>query len=255
MNVFGEYSRYYDLLYRDKDYKAEADFVAGLILRYMPHASTILDLGCGTGIHASFLVQNGYTVCGLDFSEEMLKSAQERRSSLSRELASRLEFLHGDVRTIRLNRQFDVVISLFHVMSYQTTNEDLLAAFKTVREHLRPAGIFIFDCWYAPAVLTEKPSVRIKRLEDDEVFLTRIAEPKIHPNENTVNVYYQTFIRNKKNARTQELQEMHCMRYLFKPEIQFLCSLHNLEVVDHGEWKSWREPGFDTWSVCFVVRG
>ena len=52
MSVFRHYARYYDLLYRDKDYAAEAAYVSKLLGRYGDHAASILDIGCGTGLHA-----------------------------------------------------------------------------------------------------------------------------------------------------------------------------------------------------------
>ena len=70
--VFDEYARYYDLLYQDKDYQAEADYVAGLIRRFHPEARSILELGSGTGIHASLLAKKGFTVHGVERSPEML---------------------------------------------------------------------------------------------------------------------------------------------------------------------------------------
>ena len=60
--VFADYARYYDLLYRDKDYAAEAEYVAGLIRKFHPSARSILELGSGTGIHASLLTEKGFTV-------------------------------------------------------------------------------------------------------------------------------------------------------------------------------------------------
>lgn len=53
--VFADYARYYDLLYRDKDYKAEAEYVARLIRKFHPATQNILELGSGTGIHARLL--------------------------------------------------------------------------------------------------------------------------------------------------------------------------------------------------------
>ena len=47
--------------------------------------------------------------------------------------------------TLRRGRRFDVVVSLFHVFGYQTSNDDLAAAFGTVREHLNADGLAIFD--------------------------------------------------------------------------------------------------------------
>ena len=58
-----------------------------------------------------------------------------------------------------------------------STNADLLAAFATAREHLNPGGVFIFDCWYGPAVLAERPSVRIKRMEDGATSITENTIP------------------------------------------------------------------------------
>ncbi|AFY36213.1 class I SAM-dependent methyltransferase [Calothrix sp. PCC 7507] len=252
MSVFGNYARYYDLLYRDKDYVGEAQFIHQLIQTHAPNAQNILELGCGTGNHAVLLAKEGYKIHGVDFSQEMLDKAESRLSQLPPDLTSRLNFSQGDIRQVRLNQTFDVVISLFHVISYQTTNEDLLAAFATVKEHLKPGGIFIFDVWYGPAVLTERPTVRVKRLEDEEILVTRIAEPVMHPNENLVDVNYQVFIKNKASGVVEDLQETHQMRYLFKPEIEFLCDTFQLLPIESYEWMTKQKASLETWSVCFV---
>ena len=142
-SVFADYSRYYDLLYRDKDYQAEADYVAGLIHRFNPGAQSILELGSGTGIHASLLAEKGFTVHGVERSSEMFARSlamAEKNAGSGRQL---LTFSQGDIRHIRLDRRFDTAISLFHVISYQTTNEDVSAAFQTAREHLNHGGVFI----------------------------------------------------------------------------------------------------------------
>lgn len=253
MSVFGNYARYYDLLYRDKDYDGEAQFV-GQLLQSAPETKTVLELGCGTGTHAILLAKAGYQVHGIDLSPQMLQRATERLSCLPTELVSRLKFSQGDIRTIRLEQQFDTVLSLFHVMSYQTTNEDLLAALATAKSHLKPGGILIFDCWYGPAVLSDRPIVRIKRLEDEEISVVRIAQPTMYPNENLVDVNYQVFIKQKSTGSVEELQETHRMRYLFKPEVSLLFSQSGFEYVESLEWMTNREPGFDTWGVYFVAR-
>ncbi len=222
MSVFGNYACYYDLLYPDKDYVGEAQFIQKILQTYAPNARQLPELGCGTGTHAVLLAKQGYQVHGVDFSEEMLQRANSRPYQPPPDIASSLKFTHGDIRQVRLNQTFDAVLSLFHVISYQTTNEDLLAAFATVKEHLKPGGIFIFDVWYGPAVLSDRPSVRVKRLEDNQISITRIAEPVMHPNDNFVDVNYQVFIQDKSNGEVEELKETHRIRYLFKPEIEFL---------------------------------
>lgn len=252
MSIFGTYSRYYNLLYKDKDYEGEAEYVHNLIQKYNPNAKSILNLGCGTGRHDFLLAEKGYEVNGVDMSEEMLAVANSQLSTLNSN-PSTLKFDQGDIRAIRLNRTFDVIISLFHVISYQTTNEDLVATFTTVKAHLKLGGTFIFDCWYGPAVLTDRPVVRVKRLEDEEIEVTRIAEPVMYPNANVVDVNYHVFIKDKLEGRYEEVKETHHMRYLFMPEIEMLLIAEGLELIHCEQWLTGKKPGFDTWGACFIV--
>ena len=101
MTLFADYARWYDLLYHDKDYAAEARYVAERIERLSPGAKRILELGSGTGRHALLLAEMGYSVLGVERSEEMLASANQRKRDASVDLASRVEFVQGDVRSFR----------------------------------------------------------------------------------------------------------------------------------------------------------
>lgn len=250
MTVFADYSRYYDLLYRDKEYGAEVDFVEQLIRVHRPAATTILELGCGTGRHAELLAGRGFRLHGIDRSEGMLADAEKRRFTLTEDLQDRLSFSCGDVRDVRLDERFDAVIALFHVASYMTANDDLDRLFATARAHLKSGGLFLFDCWYGPAVLDDRPTVRVKRLADDELEITRIAEPLMHPNDNVVDVNYEVHIVDRKTQALSILRECHRMRYLFMPEISALFARHGMRPVVAAEWMTGKEPGFDTWNVC-----
>jgi SAM-dependent methyltransferase len=250
MSVFNEYARYYDLLYRDKDYRGEADYVQGLIRKHRPGARTILNLGCGSGRHDRCLADLGYTVTGVDVSEEMLAVARKTTKE-----NDTVEYLLGDIRSLRLQREFDIVISLFHVMSYQITNRDLVDAFHTARLHLKPEGAFLFDCWYGPGVLTDRPAVRVKTLEDERIKVTRIAEPAMNANLNVVDVNYRIFIKDKGNHTTEEIVETHRMRYLFEPEVRELLSQAGFTILSSEEWLSAASLGFSSWNAVFVCGG
>jgi SAM-dependent methyltransferase len=260
MSVFGAYSQYYDLLYKDKDYAGEAAYVRSLIERYHPHARSVLDLGCGTGRHALLLAESGYRITGVDRSLDMLQAAQAQLSSASPERAARLAvsgapptFLQGDVRTVRTGQKFEVVVSLFHVMSYQTSNDDLKAALRTIREHLLPGGVVVFDCWYGPAVLTERATARSKHLENEQISVIRDATPVLHPNRNCVDVNYRVQITDKQSGTVQELRETHTMRYLFSPEVELLLEASGLELKDSVEFMTNKPLGTDTWNAVYVA--
>lgn len=248
MSVFNEYARYYDLLYRDKDYSGETDYVHNLIQRQCPGARTILSLGCGSGRHDRCLVDRGYTVTGVDISEEMLTAARNATPE-----STALNYVQGDARSVRLGSTFDIVISMFHVMSYQVTNHDLLAAFATAHTHLKPGGTFIFDCWYGPGVLTDPPTVRLKELEDEAVTVTRIAQPVMHPNENVVDVNYRVFLRDKASGSVREIHESHRMRYLFHPEVDLMLTMSGFEFPTSEEWLTSAPLSMTSWNALFTA--
>jgi SAM-dependent methyltransferase len=252
MSIFCHYANYYDLLYKDKDYEAEAKHVNEVLQKCKHGIQSILELGCGTGAHAMHLIQNGYTIHGVDASEAMLSKAEKNKRNLDPSLSHRLSFSIGDIRNILLEDTYDAVISLFHVICYLPKNEDIMAVLSTVKSHLKKGGIFLFDCWYGPAVLSEQPEVREKRFEDDRLRIVRVAEPKMIANANIVEVNYRFFVEEKSNGRFEKIEETHRMRYFFKPEIDMFFSLAGFQLVEFFEWMTGLEPGFGTWNVCFV---
>jgi SAM-dependent methyltransferase len=241
MTVFGNYAQYYDLLYQDKDYDGEARFIHKLIQAHAPKSRSILELGCGTANHALLLAKRGYQVHGVDMSEEMLQKAADRLAQAPPEIAAQIQLTQGDIRQVRVNQTFDVVLSLFHVISYQTTAQDLLAAFNTIKQHLNPGGVAIFDVWYGPTVLSNPPVTRIKRLESEKIRIVRIAEPISFPNQNLVDVNYQVFISDKSNGN------------VFKPEIEMVLDTANLKMIDSKEWMTGNDLGFNTWGAVFIA--
>lgn len=251
MSLFDGYARYYDLLYKDKDCIAEAAYIDSLIRKYAPDSRRILDIGCGTGRHDFLLAEKGYSVTGVDISQKMIEKAL---SGLKTSSAKNIDFVHSDIRGIQLGRQYDAVISLFHVMSYQLSNDDIRAVLSTAGEHLSSNGIFVFDCWYGPAVLSIRPEIRMKKVDQADIKVLRIAEPLMLPNENSVDVNYTVLMIDKETGKTEEVRETHCMRYFFKPEIDSFFSETGFELIHFAEWMTDNSPGCDTWGVCFIGR-
>jgi SAM-dependent methyltransferase len=254
MNVFGEYAQYYDLLYRDKDYAGEARFVDNLLRQHAPGSKHLLELGAGTGRHAALLAEMGYTIHGVERSSDMLTEAEAQANLLPPDVKQLLKFSQGDIRDIVLDKQFDAIISLFHVLSYQTTDEDLKAAFQTAQAHLNHGGIFLFDCWYGPTVLIDPPTVRVKRLENSAISVVRIAEPELLPNENVVVVNYTVFLEDVEDGSIKRITESHRMRYLFLPEIRKMFKDAGMELIALGEWLTNKNLGADTFGGYFIGR-
>ena len=150
-----------------------------------------------------------------------------------------------------LNRKFDVVVSLFHVMSYQTTNEDLRLAFETAKFHLKEGGLFIFDCWYGPGVLTDPPVTRVKRIGNDYIDVLRIAEPVMHYDRNMVDVNYEIRVKEKKTGIEEIIKEKHSVRYFFLPEINHFAE--KFTPVNHYGWLTIQMPDID-WFIISIFQ-
>jgi len=248
MGNFQSYSKYYDLLYKDKNYAAEAKYVASLVKKYAPNSKTMLELGCGSGNHAHYLVQDGFEITGVERSIEMVEEAKKKQ-------IDNFFPIQAEIENFSFNkREFDVAISLFHVISYITDNQLLVNSLRNINQHLKSGGFFIFDVWYSPAIYHQKPETRIKRLANDEFEITRLAEPIIKSEKNTINVNYEILITDKQTLKIDVLRETHPMRHFSIPEVGFLALLSGFEIAHTEEFLTAEQPSENTWGVCFVLK-
>ena len=241
------YSKAYDLLYADKKYEDEALYLASKVRGVCPTAKSILELGSGTGRHARLMCEHGFEVVGIERSVGMLDKARETdRESLT--------YVEGDIRTCEIGRQFDAVVALFHVVSYLTSNDDILAAFANARRHLDRGGIFAFDFWYGPAVLTCKPENRLRELKSGDLEITRFAQTDLEFNKNIASVHYSLFVRDTKANTLLSQKETHDMRYFFLPELMVLLKTSGFDLLSAEEWMTARELGSSTWNGFVLCR-
>lgn len=242
---FNAYSTYYDLLYHDKDYEAEVEYITNLLHRFGFKGFDILEFGSGTGKHGRLFAQRGYQVTGIELSAEMVAKS---------ETIPGFSCQQGDICSLKLGRTFDAVLSLFHVVSYQTTNEAVQAVFARAAEHLEVGGLFIFDVWYSPAVYYQKPEIRVKRISDEAIEITRIAEPILYPNENRVDVNYTIFACDLVSGAVETMTEMHPMRHFSLPELDMLAWISGFEIVGAEEFLTGNKPSEESWGVCLILR-
>ncbi len=252
MQVFNKYSELYDLIYFDKDYSKETDYIINIIQQYNPGTREILEYGSGTGIHGSLLVEKGYKVTGVELSKTMMEKAQNL--ILRKGLTAKFKLYNDDISILKIEKKFDVAISLFHVISYLTENGPLDRTFQNASYHLESGGLFIFDIWYAPAVLTLKPQNKIKEFENGVLKILRFTEPVMDYNKNTVVVKFKLIVLDKTDGKVSQLEEIHKMRYFSIPEIEYLAEINSFEIVKAEEFLSEKEPSENTWGVCFILR-
>lgn len=250
MEVFKDYAYYYNSFYRDKDYQSEAKTVNKLLKKYNPQIKSIINFGCGTGKHDIEFTRLGYQCRGIDISSLMVNIAREN-AAIDR---LNIKFEVADIRNYTSKNRYDAVISLFHVVSYQNSNQDAINAFRSARGLLNSNGYFLFDVWYGPGVLTDKPCVRVKEVSDEKNRLIRIARPVMHDKENIVDVNYEVLIINKETNIAQTINETHKMRYFFRPELEILLENAGFELIENIDCQSLGETDYGSWTSYFIAK-
>jgi len=232
-DVFGSvYSDVYDQLYKDKDYALECDTIERIFERYAnTPVKTILDLGCGTGNHSIELASRGFEVTGIDMSKDMLNAAKAKAETRN----VTLKLHQSDIKNINLNKRFDAALMMFAVLGYQLKNEDVIAALKAARKHLHPDGLLIFDVWYGPGVLAQRPSERVKLISTASGNILRAASSELDIRHQICTVKYNLW-QFSGNTLIAETREDHLMRFFFPQEIELLMNLSGLKLINLGSF-------------------
>jgi SAM-dependent methyltransferase len=182
----------------------------------------------------------------------MISIAKQKLQSQG--LTNHGQFETADIRDVNLHMTFDAVICMFAVLGYQISNDDLFATLQNVRKHMKPKGLFICDFWYGPAVLNERPVERIKTIKEGEDRLIRIARPEIDTQKNVVTISYQ-LLRLRGLQLVEETQELHQMRYLFQPEIEFFLARSNMKLLHFCPFMQLEKVADEkTWNVAAVAQ-
>lgn len=250
--VFEKYAQYYDLLYQDKDYRKETDYIFSLIKKYKPETQKILEFGAGSGIHGRILANAGFEVRGIERSQQMINLGLS--SSPVNVQNTNFSCNHGDCTQAFLADDFDTVISLFHVLSYQTTNQTVFGILNNAYRQLKAGGIFILDYWHAPAVWNIGPALRVKKVENKELKITRIAQPECLREENIVEVNYQTFVEELKSNHISEIKETHEMRAFEIDELSNFAKKAGFTIMHSEEWLTGQPPSNETWGICSILQ-
>jgi SAM-dependent methyltransferase len=242
----------YDELYREKDYQAECNLLESFFQNYSNKpVRRILDLGCGTGTHAILLSERGYEVMGVDHSDNMLKLAQEKASK--GKAGKKPLFYSGDLCTVDLKQTFDAVIMMFAVLGYQVENTCLAAALRTVRTHLSPNGLFIFDVWHGPAVLMQRPSGRVRLQTREDSTIIRTASSYLETNKHTCSVKFKIW-RIEGDRIIGQDEETHRVRFFFPKELEYMLRVAGLRLAALRAFPATdRYPDETTWNVIGVA--
>lgn len=141
MEAYTSFARVYDTFMDNIPYEEWGKYLTALLKEYNVTDGLVLDLGCGTGTMTELLASKGYDMIGVDYSEDMLEIAMEKREASGHDIL----YLLQDMREFELYGTVRAVVSICDSVNYITEEENLEEVFRLVNNYLDPKGVFIFD--------------------------------------------------------------------------------------------------------------
>ena len=243
--TFKLYSKYYDLIYRKKKYKKEVNYLDKLLKKLKISNKNLLEFGSGTGKHAELFIKKGYIVHGIEKSKDMIAMCKKING---------LTFQQGDICKVKLKKKYDLILSLFHVLSYQITEFNVNNFFKNARYHLKPKGFLGFDFWYTSAVNAQKPQTRLIELRKKNFRLIRLADPSKSTLKNVINVNYTIIFQNLKNNLIKIFKENHQMRHFSISDLNIYFKKYRFKCVHLRELITNKKPSKNTWGIFCLLK-
>lgn len=174
MSSYARAADLYDLLYGEfKDYRSEVAQLLEIFSRSPAPVRRVLDVGCGTGMHARFLADAGLTVDGLDVEPAFVRIAQARNPGG--------RFRKGDMTDFGVDEPYDAVLCLFGSIGHVVTEPRLRAAVRCLADALRPGGLLVLEPWFEPGAMQDG-FVVANTAKSDEVTVCRMSRTVLSGN-------------------------------------------------------------------------
>lgn len=222
--MYQRFADIYDTFMDNVPYDEWTNEIKKILSRHNICEGTILDMGCGTGAVTERLAESGYSMIGLDVSEDMLSVAYEKMIKSGYDIM----YINQDMCELDLGQTVDAIICCCDSINYITEDIDLKKVFDKVGEHLEDSGIFIFD-FNTDVKYAKIGDSTIAENRDDASFIwenTYYEEEKI--NECALTIYAHT--DEKDMNEYHRYDEIHVQRGYTIDEIAQLISESGLYI-------------------------
>lgn len=165
-------SKYYHILYKNRNYEEAEAFLSKLVAFLNPKLSDkIIDLACGKGRHSIYLNKLGYNVTGVDLSANSINQAKSFASE-------NLKFEIADLRDLPYSNEFDIGLNLFTSFGYFESDDVNMEVFSQFNKILKPNGIILVDFLNASKIYAQTNCVETKEIEDIHFHIHKKIENK-----------------------------------------------------------------------------
>ncbi len=219
------FARFYDTIYQQLRNDADHHF---FIEQIMAVGGPVLEVGTGTGRFFMDALEKGADIHGVDLSPAMIHILKKKLP-----VDHHYRVSVDDVRTMKLDKKFDLVIAPFRVFMHLVEVDDQLKALRNVYDHLNSGGTFIFDCFVPNMKMLSEGLHRVKDFEGEYEpgkKLVRYSSMHADPVNQLMYITFELiWDENGKERKEIWKTEMH---FYFRYELEHLISQSPFEQFD-----------------------
>lgn len=224
MDAYTSFASVYDTFMDNIPYEEWSKYLINILKEYNIDDGLVLDLGCGTGNMTELLAEAGYDMIGIDFSEEMLEIAMEKRAESGHDIL----YLLQDMREFELYGTVKAIVSICDSINYITEEEDLLEVFRLANNYLDPKGLFVFDF---NTVHKYRDVMGDQTIAEDREDCSFIWNNYYYEDEQINEYELSLFIREEDSDLYRKYQEMHYQKAYDLETIQRLVEQSGLTYI------------------------
>lgn len=243
--AYKEFANIYDeLIYEDIDYDEISEKIISLSNENNIEFEDYLDLACGTGnvgVRVGKYFKNMYAV---DLSNDMLNIAFEK----FKQNKIKAKVICQDMSELSLNHKFNLITSVLDSTNYITEEEDLFNYFKSVYDHLKDDGLFIFDI-NSNYKLSEIMGNNIYTYSSEDVFYT--WENTFE--DNILNMFLTFFVKNENNLY-ERFEEEHFEKAYKEKDIEDILNEIGFNILGKFCGYSDLKPDNNSERILYVLR-
>jgi len=151
-------------------------------------------------------------------------------------------------------KQFDAALAMFNVVGYCADLQDFEKVVKNINKNLRPDGLFMFDAWYAPAVLKDGPQDRWKKIIKGECQLYRLLNSVHQPEKKSVLLKFE-LLEICNQVLTARQSEQHPVSYWNLEEIEKVLNDNSFKLAATCNFPYFDKPITDqSWYMGVVAK-
>lgn len=249
--AFKDYAKIFDVIYKNKDYQAECDFLENIFKRYSRKpVRKILDIACGTGNHIIPLAERGFKIAAQDKSCDMLESA--KRKCQNKKL--KVSFIGClPMQQFKSKEKFDAVIAMFSSIDYVLKLKELKQAFLNMRNCLKKDGLLVFDFWNRSCVDKSFMPYKRKVFQSQNEKIVRISKTSLNRKTSvaTVNFICDYFVDKKLVAK---INELHKLKYYDIRRMLRILESCGFRVLGAFPFMSWEKKiSNQDWNISIVA--